>query len=55
MGNNKVCDVKDCNSEATDILDCENVLHSFSVCISYQTIAWVSPAKERHIMSVFSW
>ena len=32
----KLCDVKDCDDEATDILDCENVLHSFSVYICLQ-------------------
>ena len=36
MDLNKLCDVKDCDDEATDILDCENVLHSFSVYICLQ-------------------
>jgi hypothetical protein len=34
--NNKVCDIKDCNQEATDIIDCENLLHYFSVYMCSQ-------------------
>ena len=36
LNKNKLCDVKDCHDEAKDILDCENVLHSFSVYMCLQ-------------------
>ena len=36
MTDGKVCDVKDCNDEATDIIDCENVLGYFSVYMCLQ-------------------
>jgi hypothetical protein len=32
----KVCDFVGCNDEATDIIDCENVLDSFSVYMCLQ-------------------
>jgi hypothetical protein len=33
---NKVCDIKDCNDEATDIIDVENGLDFFSVYMCLQ-------------------
>ncbi|HEY6405170.1 MAG TPA: hypothetical protein VIX38_03745 [Nitrososphaeraceae archaeon] len=31
MTDRKVCDIKDCNDEATDIIDCEDIQDYFSV------------------------
>ena len=36
MDKNEVCDFKDCNDEATDVIDCEYASTSFSVHMCLQ-------------------